>query len=98
MSSISVMDIKQHLNIDAEDDADDTMLTAKIDAAQQWIEKFIGTPIAEIEGQPAPVLEAMRILVGHLYENREATLVGVSAEMLPFGVFDLLAPYRSYVF
>jgi hypothetical protein len=46
---------------------------------------------------PAPVDEAIRQLAGHLYANREATLVGVTAQALPFGVLDLLTPYTPFV-
>ena len=47
---------------------------------------------------PAPLKEAVRQLAGHLYENREATLVGTGASALPFGVMDLLGPYRAWSF
>ncbi|MFP1683344.1 head-tail connector protein [Alloalcanivorax sp. C16-1] len=33
------------------------------------------------------------LLVGHLYENREATIAGVSIAELPLGVMDFLSPY-----
>jgi hypothetical protein len=44
------------------------------------------------------VLQATLMLVAHLYQNREATLVDVSGQELPFGVWDLLAPYREWSF
>mgnify|MGYP000197396570 CR=1 FL=1 len=47
---------------------------------------------------PAPLKEAVRQLAAHFYENREAALVGVTASELPFGVIDLVAPYRTWVF
>lgn len=43
---------------------------------------------------PAPIKAAILLIVGHLYENREASTVGVSAELLPMAVDALLAPYR----
>lgn len=100
MAIISIEDIKAHLNIVGADD--DALLTGKIAAAEGWLAKFIGheldDTIAFPDGTPAPLAEAVRQLVGHLYENREASLVGISAEVLPFGVFELVAPYREYVF
>lgn len=42
---------------------------------------------------PQPIMQAMRLLVGHFYENREA--VGASMAPAPFAVDALLAPYRT---
>lgn len=47
---------------------------------------------------PPPVAEAVRQLAAHLFENREASIVGVTASEIPFGVFDLLTPYRAWGF
>ena len=47
---------------------------------------------------PAAVKEAVRQLAAHLYENREASLVGVTAQSLPFGTLDLLSSYRAWQF
>lgn len=41
---------------------------------------------------PAPIRQAIKLLVGHLYENREAQLENALSEM-PMGVRALLAPY-----
>lgn len=41
---------------------------------------------------PAKIRQAMLLLIGHLYENREAVLVGVSADELPLAVDALLRP------
>lgn len=45
---------------------------------------------------PGPILQAIRILAGHFYENRQAVLVGTISSELPIGVHALLAPYRVY--
>lgn len=45
---------------------------------------------------PRPVQHAAMLLVGHYYENREATVQGTSKgslKAIPMGVTDLLAPY-----
>jgi len=39
---------------------------------------------------PAKTVAAIKLLVAHLYENREASLVGVAASELPMGVESLL--------
>ena len=47
---------------------------------------------------PAPIVQAAKLLLGHLYAHREA-VVGVdnrdSSAALPIGVADLIAPYRA---
>ena len=43
-----------------------------------------------------PIRQALQLLVGHWYENREAT--GTAKEQTAFSVHALLAPYRVEVF
>ena len=47
---------------------------------------------------PAPLVEAIKALVAHWYENREAALVGITASELPFGLGDVLNQYRAWSF
>ena len=96
MSIITVEDAKAHLNVTA--DTDDALIAAKIDAAEAWVGRWLATPFADMAEVPADLKEAVRLLVGHLYENREATVVGITAEAVPFGVWDLIAPHRAYSF
>ncbi|NBT52395.1 MAG: hypothetical protein EBR05_09575 [Marivivens sp.] len=42
---------------------------------------------------PAPVLQAIRLLVAHMYENRQEEQSGIS-NRLKFGLEALLSPYR----
>lgn len=44
---------------------------------------------------PAPVRQALLLLVSHWYENREPALVGHEATRVPHSVSDLLQPYRQ---
>lgn len=48
-----------------------------------------------ISQAPEAIKHAMLLMIGHFYENREATLVGVNAQDLPLGVNALLQPYRA---
>ena len=45
---------------------------------------------------PEPIRQALLLLVGHWYENREAT--GTAKDQTSFSVHALLAPYRVEVF
>ena len=82
---------KAHMNIT--DDADDVALKQALETATAWVECAIG---GTIEPEPAPVARAARMLAGHLFEHREATISGVTTQELPFGVWDLLEPYRRW--
>lgn len=93
---VDITTVARSLNIDIPED--ESVVARKVHAAEEWIGAFIGRPLADFEELPWPIHEAVTMLTGHLYENREASLVGVSAEMLPFGIYELLAPYREYVF
>ena len=93
--TVSLANLKAHLNITT--DEDDFVLVLKLDAAIQWIAKYTGVPV-DAPDTPAPFDEATRQLASHLFENREATLVGVTAQALPFGFLDLLNPYREWAF
>jgi Phage gp6-like head-tail connector protein len=91
--TISLDDMKAHLRVTISDD--DVIIADKLATAAEWIAKYTGIP--SDSATPAPVNEAIRQLAGHLYANREASLVGVTAQSLPFGVLDLLTPYTPFV-
>ncbi len=88
-------ELRQHLNLEPGFEPD-ALLGRKIAAAESWISAYVGEPIGELETVPAALVEAALQLAAHLYENREATLVGVSAAELPFGVVDLIRPFRVW--
>lgn len=46
---------------------------------------------------PAPLRQAVQLLAGHWYANRESVIVGTSAMELPMAVGSLCAPYRLFV-
>lgn len=45
---------------------------------------------------PAPIVQGMRLLVGHFYDNRSAVNVGNIVTKFPLGVEALWAPYRVW--
>ena len=96
MSIISIEDAKAHLNITA--DADDALIAGKIEVAEAWISRWLEMPLAEMMEVPADLKEAVRLLVGHLYENREASLIGLTAEEVPFGIWDIINAHRAWSF
>ena len=99
MSVVLLADAKAHLNLTTTDD--DVLVQALIDAAESYISAFAQPwPWGAGGAAPTPpaILQAVKILVAHLYENREASLVGVTVAELPFGLFDLLTPWRTWSF
>ena len=43
---------------------------------------------------PAPILQAIRLLVAHMYENRQEEVTGTISTRLKFGLEALLNPFR----
>ena len=43
---------------------------------------------------PGQISQALKLLIGHFYENRESVVVGTVANKVPFSVEALLYPYR----
>jgi len=94
---VTVEQLRQQLNLDPGIE-DDAFLAGKIGAAESWIEAFIGEPLADMDPMPGAIREAILQLSAHLFSNREAVLVGVSAQPVPFGVVDLIRPWRVWEF
>jgi hypothetical protein len=84
--------LKAQLNIT--DSNDDALLAHKLEAAEQWVLSFIGDNAATLT---AALTEAVLQLAAFWYEQREAASFGVSTAAIPFGVHDLLRPYREAV-
>lgn len=53
---------------------------------------------ATADGVPDAIKHAMRLLISHWFENREAVVTNQTPAHLPIGVTPLLAPHRIYGF
>lgn len=100
MAIVTLDDQKAWLGVTL--DTDDALISGQIDAAQAHLEQLLGFVIAEEFAAPLVVPDdlvgAVKMLAAHMYENREATSVGVSASELPFGVWDVVRERRNYSF
>ncbi|MCO5145535.1 MAG: head-tail connector protein [Aquamicrobium sp.] len=100
MAIVDLEDVKSHLGI--LDDADDSLISGKINAAQAWLESQLGYSIEDEYGgdspvyYPADLVEAVRQMTAHMYENREATVVGLSITETPAAVADTIRNHRRY--
>ncbi|SKA26357.1 head-tail connector protein [Consotaella salsifontis] len=67
-----------------------------------YVEAQIGFALGDAvefpDGTPADVEQAVLMVAAHFYENREATLVGVSAQEMPIGALDIIREHRRYSF
>lgn len=54
-----------------------------------------GSP-ADASGVPKAIVRAMKMLVGHWFENREAMVIGTITDEIALGMRDALQPYRNY--
>lgn len=105
MAILTVAQLKEQINFSADlGSDDDALLGRKIAAAQGYIERQLGFRIEERFGDageeevPAVLVEAVSQLAAHWYENREASLIGVSAQDLPFGIWAIINEYREFTF
>ncbi|MFG1298139.1 head-tail connector protein, partial [Xanthobacter variabilis] len=79
-------------------DDQDSELVRLIETARRFVEGWCGPLDDFADGVPAPLVHAMKLYATHLYENREATLVGSSGDEMPLGFFDLIDPHRLRAF
>lgn len=107
MSLIDLGTAKIHLrtNGDGEDDLISIYLDAAESAAVEFLNRNVYATQEDLEdaSEPdeacpmvinGPVKAAMLLILGHLYANRENSVVGVSYQELPMGAHSLLWPYR----
>lgn len=93
---VTLADMKAHLGLTADfGTGDDPLIEGKIRAAVAHTERAAGVSFEDYgDDVPEDLREAVRLLAAHLYENREASLVGVTASTIPFGFDDLIRPHR----
>jgi uncharacterized phage protein (predicted DNA packaging) len=97
MRYVTVEEIKRHLYVDFE--ADDIILADYIDASQEIIEKYLNVKLDDLvvdERLPYPILQAIKIMCGNLYNNRESIAFNAVPYRIPFSFEYLLQPYKSY--
>jgi len=94
--------LREQIRADA-DEAPDGLLQSYVDAAIAHVEQHCDRQI--VEGEPidpaqmsltADVEQAVRLLVGHWYANREGVVVGEVSSQLQLGVERLLQYRKRY--
>lgn len=105
MEIVTLDQVKEQLSFtDDMGTADDALLTRKIEAAQDHIERLLGFKIeGTFGGQdqdpvPASLVEAVSQLAAHWYEQRETAIAGQAMASIPFGVWEIVTEYREWEF
>ena len=93
MSIVTLADFKARLGVT--EDTDDAMLDDILEEAQAFVEGALGYPIAP-DSYPKDLHFAVIATAAHFFENREATIVGVSVTEAPLSVQDIIANRRNY--
>lgn len=103
---LPIEEVKAHVGLSADQDADDWLIQGKIQAAEDYINRMLGfqmrvrypapgdSPVAS--AVPASLREAVVQLAAWWFENREAA-TDMSRE-LPFGVREIVTEYREWTF
>lgn len=96
---IELEDIKKHLNLDEDYTDDDSYLVYLESVAEQLVEKHIDKTLEDMiaeEGEvPKPLLQAMLLMIGNFYDNRESVSYGNAIEV-PNTLQYILSMYRDY--
>lgn len=97
MAYVSLADLKQHLKVEVT--ADDAYLTTLIEVAEIAIGNELGKPLANFvddnNAMPTPLIHAIKLLCGDLYNNRESVAFATPHEV-PRTLDYLLQPYKVY--
>lgn len=97
MAYVSLADLKQHLKVEV--NADDAYLTTLIEVAEIAIGNELGKPLANFvddnNALPTPLIHAIKLLCGDLYNNRESVAFAAPHEV-PRTLDYLLQPYKVY--
>lgn len=106
MAIVTLEHIKQQLNFTAAlGTVDDDLLTRKIAAAQDHVERLLGFQIETrfppagdppVSTVPAALVECVCQLAAWWYENRETA--GDGAKEAPFGVTAIVREYQDWAF
>lgn len=98
MYNITLELVKKHLNIDEEFKDDDEYLMMLVDVAIVAVEKHIDHSLSDLQEDgdlPSPILQAILLFVGDMYQSRESVAFTNAVE-IPNGYQYLLSLYKDY--
>lgn len=96
---IYIDDVKHHLNIDKDFQDDDNYIMSLTEVAERVVEKDIDTRLSDLEDEdgdiPSPLKQAMLLLIGNFYANRESVAYTNMVEV-PKSYQYLIDLYKNY--
>jgi len=96
---IQLYQVKKHLNIDESFRDDDEYLMSLVEVAEKVVERNIDTSLELLENGdgeiPSPLTQAMLLLIGNFYANRESVAFANSTNV-PYSYQYLIDLYRNY--
>lgn len=97
---LQLYQIKKHLNIDDDYHADDEYLCDLAKVSEEIVERHISDNLQDIARRnggelPSPLLQAMLLMIGNLYANRENVAFAQSYK-IPLAYEYLLGLYVNY--
>lgn len=96
MNLITLAEFKAHARI-AHDD-EDTAIQAKVDAANEYVSRFVDTPEPPTPyTPPADLKQATLLIAGHWWENRENTAADGLSD-IPLDADEILLNHRGWAF
>lgn len=98
---VGLADVKRHLRLEPDYTDEDEYLNIFIPAALRSIENATGRDMRTAastltEDDRTVIGQAMLLLIGHWYANREAVIVGAAPAELPMAVQWLIGPFRVW--
>lgn len=97
---IGIGQVKHHLNVDRYFTDDDEYIMDLVKVAEKIVEKHIDYSLSEVAKDnggeiPSPIIQAILLMVGNLYANRESVAFAQSYEV-PKSYDYLLSMYVKY--
>lgn len=97
---ISLAMMKNHLNVDASFTDDDIYIRELIGVANNVVAEELCVDLVDLEtpegALPAGVRQAIMLLVGNYYSNREPVAFGTTVTKIPLSFNHLIGLYRNY--
>ena len=97
---LTLASTKKHLIVDDSFTDDDAYITSLMNVAEAVVERDIDQPLVTLEdgagNLPAPITQAMLLVVGNLYANREPVAIGASAVNVPYTFEYLKGLYKNH--
>lgn len=97
---LDLAEVKKHLLIDDSFTDDDAYINTLIQVAENSVEVNLNVALKDLEGGdgsiPTPLKQAMLLMIGNLYANREPVAIGVSVAELPLSYRYLVGLYKQW--